>query len=175
MWPPEHLFGLYIFNFLPKNYFRWSHHICQKYSSQDSEKVLLFVETIQNSRRPPWPLIGRDILESFSRTFACQVNRACQKYSLWCCWSSERIEIPELYPGLWLAETWFTSPEQLRINSSDLPEMFTGVFSKCYYLKIDFKSKLADLVIWLAKTFYFSLRTNAFVKSLKWLFLFTKC
>jgi hypothetical protein len=50
-----------------------------------------------------------------------------------------------------------------------------GVFSKCYYLKIDFKSKLADLVIWLAKTFYFSLRTNAFVKSLKWLFLFTKC
>jgi hypothetical protein len=136
MWPPEHLFGLYIFN---------------------------------------WPLIGRDILESFSRTFACQVNRACQKYSLWCCWSSERIEIPELYPGLWLAETWFTSPEQLRINSSDLPEMFTGVFSKCYYLKIDFKSKLADLVIWLAKTFYFSLRTNAFVKSLKWLFLFTKC
>ena len=105
--------------------------------------MLLFVGTIQNSRRPPWPLIGRDILESFSRTFACQVNRLARNIPYGVVGLRNELKYQNSAP----AYDWLRHDLLLRNNPSDLPEMFTGVFSKCYYLKIDFKSKLADLVI----------------------------
>jgi hypothetical protein len=85
---------------------------------KSSEKVL-FVGTIQNSRRPPWPLIGRDILESFSRTFACHVNRLARNIPYGVVGLRNELKYQNSAP----AYDWLRHDLLLRNNPSDLPEM----------------------------------------------------
>ena len=77
----------------------------------------VFLEPIRKTRWPPWPLIGWDIFDFFSENHWTEFNETWQEArsprplpSL--CFSG-RSEKQDGRPGLWLAETFLTSPLKL--------------------------------------------------------------
>ena len=81
--------------------------------SSSSTKFVLF-GPIGKTRRPPWPLIGRDIFDFSSETAERNSTKLDRKQDLnvlyQVCVFSGRSEKQDGRPGLWLAETFSTSP-----------------------------------------------------------------
>ena len=79
-----------------------------------SSTKFVFFESIGKTRWPPWPLIGWDIFDFSSETAERNSSKLDRKQDLnvlyQVCVFSSRSEKQDGRPGLWLAETFSTSP-----------------------------------------------------------------
>jgi hypothetical protein len=106
-----------------------SHQTCHKWYCRVLEEVLYFLWEIQNWAWSPRFLIGWDIFNFFSITFACEVARFARNVPIGITkkllFVTIYFEIQDGCPGLWLAVNFSTcSLELLNSKSIDLPEIF---------------------------------------------------
>jgi len=117
------------FELLLKNRWRNLLQTCRKCSIWGPDQVLFLFKSIWNPISPPRPLIGWHILKFFSRTakgiyykLATNIN---YEVPTKCCYFSSRSKIQYGHPGLWLADTYWTSSQELLKGSTpNLPQMF---------------------------------------------------
>jgi len=117
------------FELLLKNDWRDLLQTCHKCSLWGPDQVLLLFKRIQNPIWPPWPLIGWHILNFFSRTaqgiYSKLATKVPYEVPTKCCYFSSRSKIQYCRPGLWLADTfWTSSQELLKGSTPNLPQMF---------------------------------------------------
>ena len=90
----------------------------QEARSQCPLPSLCFSGGSEKTRWPPWPLIGWDIFDFFSETVERNSMKLDRKqdlnvlYQVCVFWADCRLEQQDGRPGLWLAETFFTSPQK---------------------------------------------------------------
>jgi len=91
-------------------------------------KCCYFFKSIRNPIWPHWPLIGWHILNFFSRTaeriYSNLATNVPYEVLTNCCYFLSRFEIQYDRPGLWLANTFWTSQERLKGSTPNLPQMF---------------------------------------------------
>jgi len=117
------------FELLLKNCWRDLLQTCHKCSIWGPNWVLLLFKSIRNLKWPPWPLIGWNILNFFSRTakgiYYKLATNVPYEVPTKCCYFSSRSEIQYDRPGLWLADTyWTSSQERLKGFTPSLRQMF---------------------------------------------------
>jgi len=91
------------------------------------DQVLLLLKTIWSPIWPPWPLIGWNIL-IFSRTlegiYSKLGTNVPYEVPTKCCYFSSWSKFQYGHPGLWLADTfWTSSQEWLKRSSPSLAQM----------------------------------------------------
>ena len=112
-WPPWPLIGWYIFDFSSETAERNSTKLDRK---QDLNALYQFgvFRANRKKRCPPWPLIGWDISDFSSETTERNSLKLDRKQDLnvlyQVCVFSGRSEKQDGRPGLWLTETFSTSP-----------------------------------------------------------------
>jgi len=116
------------FELLLKNGWRDLLQTCYKCSLWGPNQELLLFKPIWNPIWPPWPLIGWHILNFFSRMaeeiYSKLATNVPYEVLAKCCYILSRSEIQYGRPGLWLADTFWTSSQE-RLNGS------TPNFHKC--------------------------------------------
>jgi len=113
-------------------------------SSRGSEKVLYLFEVIWNQRWRTWPLTGLDIIDFLFRSTSCEVTKHVWNVPLWVlkkyCWLSERFEVQDWRPWLWLMEAF---PKLLHNGVTRLDRSFPlwvrNSSEKCCYFWEGFK------------------------------------
>ena len=112
-WPPWPLIGWDIFDFSSELLNRTEWNLAGSKISTSSTKFVFF-ELIGKTRWPPWPLIGWDSLDFSSETAERNSTKLDRKQDLnvlyQVCVFLGRSEKQDGRPGLWLAETFSTSP-----------------------------------------------------------------
>jgi len=123
--------GLWLthFQLLLKNGWRDLLQPCHKCFLWGPDQVLLLFKSIRNPVWPPWPLIDWHIFIFFSRMAEGIYSKLATNVSYevptkWC-YVLSQSEIQYGRPGLWLADTfWTSSHERLKGSTPNLPQMF---------------------------------------------------
>ena len=113
-WPPWPLIGWDIFDFSSETAKRNSTKLDRKQDLNALYQVCVFRADQKKTRWPPWPLIGWDIFDFSSETAERNSPKLDRKQDLntldqvCVLWADRKNKIAT--PGLWLAETFSTSP-----------------------------------------------------------------
>ena len=112
-WPPWPLIGWDIFDFSSETVERNSMKLDRKQDLKVLYQVCVVFGPIGKTRWPPWPLIGWDVFDFSSETAEQNSTKLDRKQDLnvlyqFCVFWADRKK--DGRPGLWLAETFSTSP-----------------------------------------------------------------
>ena len=112
-WPPWPLIGWDIFDFSSESAERNSMKLDRKQDLKVLYQVCVVFGPIGKTRWPPWPLIGWDVFDFSSETAEQNSTKLDRKQDLnvlyqFCVFWADRKKNGR--PGLWLAETFSTSP-----------------------------------------------------------------